>query len=149
LGRAPSALRLGYITAQAVLELQSMPQPKQVLPSIEILKLGVSAPSVAAIESSKEMSTTADITDRKNKRFFKKKERQAVAPQLSTMIAEIKLKNMHSVMGQPPAHESAAAATSSVSDVVHKKLEQPGGRWKPGRWCIFICVGCVVDGRVQ
>ena len=70
--RSPSALRLGRVTAQAVMEINAMEGSKALLREIEVLKM--------------------DVTDRKTTRFFKEKERQEAVTPLAQMISEIKLR---------------------------------------------------------
>jgi hypothetical protein len=67
----PSTIRLGRLTAQAVAEVNHLPQTAPLLRSLETLKL--------------------DINDRKNTRFFKERERQDTAEPLAAAIANIKI----------------------------------------------------------
>lgn len=110
---APSTRRLGRLTAAAVMEVQSAPATKALTNSIEVLKM--------------------DITDRKNTRFFKERERQDAAGPLSKMISEIKLREFECTTrfgsDEPGGHGAPAVERLSASDVGQaKKFEDSGER---------------------
>ncbi len=106
---APSTHRLGRLTAAAVMEVQSMPATKALLTSIEVLKM--------------------DITDRKNTRYFKERERQEAAGPLSKLISEIKLREFEraSMLGDAGDRVTPAAEHFGARDIgVAKKYEESG-----------------------
>eukprot|EP01043_Picozoa_sp_COSAG02_P011118 COSAG02_NODE_405_length_23022_cov_14.617764_2_plen_269_part_00 len=114
---APSTQRLGRLTAAAVMEVQSMPATKVLLTSIEVLKM--------------------DITDRKNTRYFKERERQEAAGPLSKLISGIKLRKFEraSMLGDAgdgdtgsPAPEHFGARDIGIAKKDEESGEQGGGQ---------------------
>jgi hypothetical protein len=112
---APSTRRLGRLTAAAVMEVQSKPATKALITSIEVLKM--------------------DITDRKNTRFFKERERQEAAGPLSKLISEIKLREFErtSRVGEEGDSGSPAPEHFSAQDIGLAKKDEDLGEWDGGQ----------------
>jgi hypothetical protein len=106
---APSTRRLGRLTAAAVMEVQSALATKALTQSIEVLKM--------------------DITDRKNTRFFKERERQDAAGPLSKLISEIKLREFASRLDsdEPGGHAPPAAERLSAQGIGQAKKDEDRG----------------------
>lgn len=109
---AQSTQRIGRVTAAAVLEIQSKPATQALIRSIEVLKM--------------------DITDRKNTRFFKERERQEAAGPLSKLISEIKLRqfeyaNLFGPIDESAGHGSQPAAHCGAQDTGLAKKHADSG----------------------
>lgn len=119
LDSAPSTQRLGRITATAVMEVQSKPATKALMTSIEVLKM--------------------DITDRKNTRYFKERERQEAVGPLSKLISDIKLREFEhaSMIGSKgdAVHASSAAKQLGIQDNGLAKKKEDSGERDDAREC--------------